>query len=270
MASDQTPIEKAPKPYGDGKSFDELPGGHVPVEGPGGVYVFCSDERQAAEVWKELSKAYAHAHVEAQRPPMSYAMSKDYEALYDHLCNGGEALAGELKVGNTALNGDFVMDIANSAAYYRTLWAITDSGFVSRISSATQPHRLTGTQGNRMVVQPSGSTILGRPASSPYLRFPGHKAVSYSITTNRTLAPNSTDDISDVGFNADVAPDYNPDFNSIYWGMEHHYIDSGIQQKYDEIYLQWRRSPTMGGQLPPLGTAGVAVPTPRRIAALSR
>lgn len=50
-----------PRPYGDGKNFREVPGGHIIVQGPGGAAVFCNDEMQAAEVWEALDKAYQYA-----------------------------------------------------------------------------------------------------------------------------------------------------------------------------------------------------------------
>lgn len=170
------------------------------------------------------------------------------------IANNGESLTGKLKVGNATIGGDIVLDVSNGGAAYRYLFAVTDSGAIVRVSSPTQPFRVAGTLGNRLTVQPDGSLIAGRRASTPYLRLPGTKPVSFEIHTGLTLTPgnDSQDDIASVGWNADTQEDYNQDYNSLYLGFEHHYIDSSILQKYDEMYLQYRRSPTQGGPLPPI------------------
>lgn len=52
--------DKLPRPYGDGEHFNCVPGGHVIVEGPGQVFVFCNSEEEAKDIWEQLSNAYAH------------------------------------------------------------------------------------------------------------------------------------------------------------------------------------------------------------------
>jgi hypothetical protein len=59
------------------------------------VLLACGElsERERVAVQWVLDRA------QAQRVQVSYAMSKDYEALYDHLRNGGEALAAVIYTG---------------------------------------------------------------------------------------------------------------------------------------------------------------------------
>jgi len=58
----------APPPYGNGRSFSEVPGGHILVPGPGGVDYFAASEQEAREVWHVLAKAYAHGFERALDP----------------------------------------------------------------------------------------------------------------------------------------------------------------------------------------------------------
>ena len=74
--SDQTPIEKAREWYLDYYDLHDLAANGL-----------AKDDEQTIEMLAAFDVI-----VEAQRSPASYAMSRDYSALYDHLCNGGEAL----------------------------------------------------------------------------------------------------------------------------------------------------------------------------------
>jgi len=98
MASDQTPIEKAIEALKD--AVDRIDNMVCAIDS--GIH-----ESELHDTAGDINDALAAiaAHVEAQRTPVSYAISKDYEALYDHLRNGGEALGRGYYKGTKVCHG---------------------------------------------------------------------------------------------------------------------------------------------------------------------